>query len=302
MAVGKFALNRILEENVPAAFTACFAPRCSNFGVPVTQTEIDRSNSEASQQEALLQMEIAVKKHLSAVVRDNISIMTEGDEALLMELEVAFEASNESQDSISDFTDLNTIGEETLDDIENRRGDNNVPVAAPRLPNLPGAYKNSVKSKFDYYRQHVSFSASALRPIEESSDSDDQGKGSSPSSTSDVHPDVVVEPTSEECTTTEPLDSAQSVPSPSSTPSAATSSPPPCGDDVVALVEESDKQSTTISPDEADQGTDSTSPTIPTDEELKPLSVTVEHNELAKQILQRRQSVPMTPGRVAVDP
>ena len=261
MEVGKFTLNRILEERVPAAFTACFAPRCSNFGMPGTQSGVDRCD-ESTQHEALMQMEINVKKHISTVVQENVSLMTEGDEALLSELGV----DDEQSTAFSDFTNLNTIGEETLQDVENRRSENasnGGNSVAPRLPKLPDAYKQSVKSKFDYYRQHQLFNASALRPIDENSEIDGQ-MSSSVSTTLEKH------------TSTDIQDAKVAVP-------------------LSCCVN---------TPTVVDDGTSSLESTISADVENSNVSTpsSTRRSDLAKQILQRRQSRPVTPGRVTIDP
>ena len=261
MEVGKFTLNRILEERVPAAFTACFAPRCSNFGMPGPQSGDDRCD-ESTQHEALMQMEINVKKHISTVVQENVSLMTEGDEALLSELGVEDEQST----SFSDFTNLNTIGEETLQDVENRRNENTangMNSVSPRLPKLPDAYKQSVKSKFDYYRQHQLFNASALRPIDENSEIDGQMSDS-------------VNTTAKEKTAADLQDSKVSV-----SLSFCDSTP--------TVVDNS------LSPLDLTTSTDIENSNLSTPSSAR-------RTDLAKQILQRRQSRPMTPSRVTIDP
>jgi hypothetical protein len=259
----KFRLNSILEEKVPAVFTACFAPQCFAFGVSAPQHEIHREDSESTQHEALMRMEIDVKKHISAVVQENISLMTEGDEALLSELEASFD-----EDSTSDLTNLNTIGEETLQDIENRMTGNNTGLdrVKSRLSNLPGAYKQSVKSKFDYYRKHQLFNAGALRPIDENSECEGQ---------------VSVKSVSEKHTSTDHPLTTDHEDSKLSTPSSRVS-------------------------DSAEQNENSTNLVVAQltmdVEDSKQFTPSSRRSDLAKQILQRRQSQPMTPNRVTVEP
>jgi hypothetical protein len=162
MEGSKATLERMLESKVPSVFTACFVPRCG-VSTPRNDSDFYSGDSFEFNDEAFMQMEINVKKHVSNVIQENVSIMTEGDEALLAELhDIGFD-----DDSISDFSQLNTIGEETMGDIENRRVEKQSDASKSRLPKLPGAYKQSVKSKFELYRAHQRFNVGALRPIDE---------------------------------------------------------------------------------------------------------------------------------------
>lgn len=233
----RIALDKIFEDkvHVPAALTACFAPTvCSNYGVGEGQPGLSKSGSNNSRHEALLKMEIDVKKNVSAVIQENVSLMTEGDEALLSALRERTAANyddDDDEESISDSTNLNTIGEATLHDIENRSS--NDISCKKSLPKIPGAYKQSIKSKFDHYRKHKQFNGGALQPI--NGNSENEGLISYTSENHD--------------------------------------------DDLISLA--------------TSQATDATS------DDQKSSS---RRNELAKQILKRRQSQPMTPSRTAIDP
>ena len=200
-------LERILEDKA-YVFTSCFAPmNCSAFG-PVDDYACDPTDSsssrvrgdiEAKQNEALLQMGVDVKRHVAKFVapRDS-SIMTDDDDdlALLTELEAhvhdlnltgnVHESSREGPSTSIEFeiadsgsiSELNTIGEQTWDDVENnfvRAADtmnsgrvlgnninainnrNHVTLRHLNGKHLTGVYKQSVRSKFEFYRKHQSF-------------------------------------------------------------------------------------------------------------------------------------------------
>lgn len=183
-------LERMLEEKVPLAFGACFAPKSTSIDENTRPNPIERES------EAFTKLEADIKNRFTlAVSQQKLDFLAREDEALLTELNlmecdscsVESVAAIESEEINADdsFCDadsmgnLNSIGEETLLNIENRGGQkvndqscatrsgqvlsrndnvNNGCESRPsKVPHLPGSYKQSVKSKFDYYRKHHTF-------------------------------------------------------------------------------------------------------------------------------------------------
>lgn len=198
-------LEKILEDKA-YVFTSCFAPmNCSAFGPmddcdPSSSSSNHREDVQTKQNDAFLQMGTNVKKHVAQFVapRDS-SLMRDDDdddEALLTELEAQVHELNFTGNNIGSshegpgtsiefeiadsgsISELNTISEQTWEDIENSRSargenlnsgrvlgnninatNNRSQVTLPHLAgkHLAGSYKQSIRSKFEYYRQHQSF-------------------------------------------------------------------------------------------------------------------------------------------------
>lgn len=185
-----------MHEKVKGALTACLSPipNCSVLrnvdDKNTSKMEIEIDNLRAKQKDALRRMEEGIKHHMSIALGKGSLVPDdeeeeEEDDDLLVEL-----APNRCSDSIESEC-LNSIGEATIENIENRKvemakkrsgggvlGDNTnvsnsthtTSFSHAAVKHLPGSYKQSAKSKFDYYRKHRAFGGDgALRPIGESS-------------------------------------------------------------------------------------------------------------------------------------
>ena len=189
-------LERMFENKVPRAFGACFAPSCTTLETidenPMGTTDM---TCHGEHKDALGKMQAGIKqKIVESVGPWKNQFSGEEDEAFLRELnltegDVCTEKmkrpvvseevhANWATWESGSISDLNTIGEETLGNLENKGelktrkdvknggsvlgSNNNVTqgygvFSSKRLKHLPGSYKQSVRSKFDYYRKHHTF-------------------------------------------------------------------------------------------------------------------------------------------------
>lgn len=249
-------LERMVQEKVRGAFTACLAPsNCTSVG----DTDGNDSNKmeegfdavRAKQTLALRKMEAGIKKHVSTIASigvKSLMIDDEEDDALLTEL-----ASDPCcEDSESGC--LNTIGDETLANIENKK-DERANKSAGGVKHLPGSYKQSARSKFDYYRKHRAFGGGgALHPISENNEGSASIEANSASKTT----------------------------SSTSTPHASNTTP----------LQELRMVQRALAPLKMEEVSEET--------KLDLTSPASKRNELAKQILKRRQLVQPSPLRIVV--
>jgi hypothetical protein len=178
--------ERMLQEKVRGAFTACLAPipNCTSTVGNVDETDVfkmegDFETARSKQQEALRRMEAGIKKMSNMALGTEYPVDDEEDPC---------------SDGSSESECLNTIGEETLANIENKRVEltakGSAAVQGSAVKHLPGSYKQSARSKFDYYRKHRTFGGGALRPIsenineQETSSSEANGSSKTTSTTS----------------------------------------------------------------------------------------------------------------------
>eukprot|EP00934_Nitzschia_sp_Nitz4_P002882 Nitzschia sp. Nitz4//scaffold34_size148208//37309//38013//NITZ4_002968-RA/size148208-processed-gene-0.9-mRNA-1//1//CDS//3329548759//2872//frame0 len=174
----RFDFERI-EEKMRKALTACFGgpiPNCSSVmsqveegcGPIMDRVSRNSNRSRSRQRDALRKMEDSVKKHVAeSVVRQTDSGLTRDEDAtLLTEIDMKRRGSSHTETDTSDSESESQWGSDTLTNTPEEESKNINPADSAVESAVestiqdhirPPTYKQTVRSKFDYYRQQHAF-------------------------------------------------------------------------------------------------------------------------------------------------